>query len=109
MNNFCLVYITVPTPEVGEKIARSLLEANLIACANLVKGVSSFYRWEGKMETLEECLLLVKSEMQLFPKLEQKVKELHPYDCPALVVLPIEEGSADFLKWVEKETTQNIR
>ena len=98
MSVLCLVYITVPTPEMGEKIAHALLEENLIACANLVKGVSSFYRWEGKMETSDECLLLLKSQMLLFPKIKQKVKELHPYDCPAIVALPIENASGEFLK-----------
>ncbi len=102
-STFCLLYITTADHEEAESIARALLEARLIACANLLPGMVSFYRWEGMIRQSSECVLLVKTTQALAEKVTDTVKSLHSYDCPCVVALPVEGGNAAFLSWIEGE------
>lgn len=100
-----LVLVNVP-PAAANDVARGLVERRLAACVNVVPGVTSFYRWEGKLTEDSECTLLVKTRAALMEELTRAVKELHPYTVPEVIALPIQsgEGNADYLQWVLDET-----
>ncbi len=99
-----LVYITAADRKAARRLATTLLRERLIACANLVGPIEAHYWWQGKMETARECLLLAKTRAALAKKVIARVKELHSYETPCIVTLPLTAGDPDFLKWIEKET-----
>jgi periplasmic divalent cation tolerance protein len=84
----------------AEKMSRTLLEERLIACANIVDPVVSFFRWKGNVDCANECLVVMKSRRDLFMTLEKRVKALHSYEVPEILALPIVEGSVDYLSWM---------
>jgi len=90
---------TCGSAEEAEKVAGALVERNLAACVNVVPGVRSFYRWQGKIEDDPEHLLIIKTSEDKLAALEAAVTELHSYDCPELVVLPVAGGSDAYLSW----------
>ena len=94
-----LVLVTVSSVEEGMKIARALVEKQLAACVNLLPDHTSIYRWEGKIETASEHLLLIKSAKELWESLQAEVKTLHSYECPEIVALRAEEIEAGYAKW----------
>ena len=96
-----IVIMTASKKEEAVKIVRSLLEERLIACANIMDSVSSFFWWQGKIEEEKEVLVIMKSHESLFKKLTLKVTELHSYDIPELLALPIVEGSQSYLDWMK--------
>ncbi|MFH0924143.1 MAG: divalent-cation tolerance protein CutA [bacterium] len=98
-----LILSTCPENEV-EKIANNLLEEKLIACVNVINGISSRYWWKGKIEKETEALLLMKTKDSLIENLISRIKELHSYEVPEVVVLDIEKGNPDYLKWIEEVT-----
>ena len=98
---YCVVFITTPVDKAKE-IATFIVENKLGACVNVVKEVNSVYWWEGKMEDDKEGLLIVKTTLEKFPSLKEKVKEIHPYCVPEIIALPIVDGNEDYLKWVEE-------
>ena len=99
-----IVLITAKDNSEAEKIARSLIEQKLIACANIVPGVKSFFRWEGKADNANEVLLILKTKKNLFKRVEKAVKALHSYEVPEIIALPIIEGHRPYLKWVNEST-----
>nr|7L85_A Chain A, BG505 SOSIP-T33-31A [Human immunodeficiency virus 1]7L85_D Chain D, BG505 SOSIP-T33-31A [Human immunodeficiency virus 1]7L85_F Chain F, BG505 SOSIP-T33-31A [Human immunodeficiency virus 1]7L85_H Chain H, BG505 SOSIP-T33-31A [Human immunodeficiency virus 1]7L85_J Chain J, BG505 SOSIP-T33-31A [Human immunodeficiency virus 1]7L85_L Chain L, BG505 SOSIP-T33-31A [Human immunodeficiency virus 1]7L85_N Chain N, BG505 SOSIP-T33-31A [Human immunodeficiency virus 1]7L85_P Chain P, BG505 SO len=99
-----VVLITVPSALVAVKIAHALVEERLAACVNIVPGLTSIYREEGSVVSDHELLLLVKTTTDAFPKLKERVKELHPYEVPEIVALPIAEGNREYLDWLRENT-----
>jgi len=104
MSHFIVVLVTCGSEEEALKIARALVEEGLAACANLVSPVRSIYRWEGKICDDREWLLIIKTQLERFTPLEEKVKSLHSYSIPEIISLPILEGSSSYLEWVRKMT-----
>jgi periplasmic divalent cation tolerance protein len=104
MSEFILVFVTCGSEEEALKIAHSLVEERLAACVNLVSPVRSIYRWEGKIWDEKEWILIIKTQKKRFEELEKKVKSLHSYSVPEIIGLPIVEGSASYLKWLEETT-----
>jgi periplasmic divalent cation tolerance protein len=100
-----IVFITVPTLEVGQQIANILVESNLAACVNIVPGVTSIYHWQGEVEQADELLLIAKTRTTLFDKLATAIKRIHPYDVPEVVAMPIIAGSNEYLAWINDETS----
>lgn len=98
------VYVTVPSREVGHKLAAGLVEAKLAACVNIIPGVESVYWWEGKVNTDSELLLMIKTRQTLVPQLTAWVKGNHPYDECEVISVPITGGSASYLKWLFDST-----
>lgn len=92
--------MTTGNKEEAKKIVRTLLEERLIACANIIDSVSSFFWWQGKIENDKEFLVLMKSHEDLFKKLSERVIELHSYDVPEILALSIVNGSQDYLDWL---------
>lgn len=100
----CFVYITVSDREEARRLAHALVEGRLAACANIFEGMTSVYRWEGAVQESGEAVLIAKTREELVPALTEKVKELHSYDCPCVVSLPLTGGSEEFLAWIASET-----
>ncbi|MDH3212597.1 MAG: divalent-cation tolerance protein CutA [Myxococcales bacterium] len=100
-----VVLITVPDGETGAGLARALVQERLAACVNLVPGVRSFYRWEGKVQDDTELLLLVKTRADRIAALASRVRDLHPYELPEVLELAAVGGSAAYLDWVRAEAS----
>lgn len=98
--NFIIVLVTTANKAEAEKISQALLKEKLIACSNIITPVSSFFHWTSKVEKAEECLILMKSRMDLFAELNERLKELHSYEVPEVLALPIVGGSKAYLDWM---------
>lgn len=101
-----LCLTTVPDAETGERLATRLVEERLIACANLVPGLTSIYRWRGAVERESELLMLMKTPARLLERLEERLGELHPYETPEFLALPVEAGAEAYCRWVMQETIE---
>ena len=104
MTDYVLILITASSEKEGEKIAHALVKEKLAACANMVSGMKSVFRWKGEISAEHEVLLLVKTKNRLFEKLKKRVRELHSYEVPEIIALPILAGFEEYLGWVGKET-----
>jgi periplasmic divalent cation tolerance protein len=104
MTDTLVVLVTAPSAETAAGIARALVEERLAACGNVVPGLRSLYRWEGKVHDDAEALLILKTTRSRFPALRDRVLALHPYEAPEVLALPVEEGSEKYLAWVRAET-----
>lgn len=100
-NKIELILCTCPDRETAEKIARHLVESRLSACVNILPGVTSVYSWKGQLETAEEHLLLIKSNSDRYAYVEQAIRDLHPYELPEIISLPVERGFSDYLSWID--------
>ena len=98
------VYITAKNVREAKKIGRELVRSRLTACANILEGMQSVYRWKDKMEEARETVLIVKTRFALADKVIRKVKAMHSYSCPCVIVLPIVKGNPDYLRWIMEET-----
>jgi len=99
--SYNIVIMTAPNKEEAVKIVHTLLEERLIACANIMDHVSSFFWWQGKIEDEKEVLVIMKSHENLFKKLSKRAMELHSYDTPEILALPIVNGSQSYLDWMK--------
>jgi len=98
-----LIYITTKNKAEAERIGRILVEERLAACVNIIDGMNSIYRWEGKLMQDTETVLIAKTVQDKVSVLTERVKALHSYDCPCVVALPIHDGNESFLDWVAEE------
>jgi len=103
LNNFIQVITTAGKKDDAEKIAKILVEKRLAGCVQIVGPISSTYWWKKKIETDEEWLCFIKSDENLFEKIEKAIKEVHPYETPEIIALPIIKGSKEYLKWLNDE------
>ncbi|MGF1509564.1 MAG: divalent-cation tolerance protein CutA [Myxococcota bacterium] len=94
--------VTAPAASATD-LARSLVDQRAAACVNVLPGAVSVYRWNDAMHEDPEVLLVVKTTRARFPKLERAILELHPYDCPEILALPVAEGHAAYLDWLGRE------
>lgn len=99
------LYMTAGSPQEGLRIARALVEERLVACANLLPGVTSIYRWEGRIHEDPEVALVAKTTSARVAAVTDRVRALHSYDCPCVVALPILGGNPEFLDWIRTETS----
>ena len=97
----CIVTVTAGSTSEAESLARALVNERLAACCSIISNVSSVYWWEDAVQHDEETLLLCKTWRELFPRMESRVRELHSYDVPEIVAMPVVEGSAPYLAWME--------
>jgi periplasmic divalent cation tolerance protein len=97
-----IVLTTWPDVEKARAAGRILVEEKLAACANLVPAVESIYRWEGKVETAGEVLMLLKTTIARYQMLETRVRALHPYEVPEVISLRVTDGLPAYLRWVEQ-------
>ncbi len=100
MNTLLLVLVTFPDADKARQIGTIMVESQLAACVNLVPGVESLYRWEGKVETSQEVLAIFKTTPGAWPVFEQRLRALHPYEVPEIVALAPEKVSEAYAEWV---------
>jgi periplasmic divalent cation tolerance protein len=96
-----IVLTTTGTAEEAERLARTLVDERLAACATLIPGAVSIYRWQGEVESASETMLLIKTSIELLATLESRLNELHSYEAPEFLVLPVESGSNTYLNWLK--------
>ena len=101
-----VVLTTCNSQEQGAHLARHLIEHHLAACVNILPGARSFYRWKGEIEQAEEVVLLIKSRRDVFENLREAIGQLHSYEIPELIALPVVDGSEAYLSWLDRELTQ---
>jgi periplasmic divalent cation tolerance protein len=99
-----LVITTFPDAPTGRLIGTALVEEKLAACVNLLPKVESFFFWKGEKQKSTEVLALLKTSEQAYPKLEARLNELHPYDVPEVIAIPVVRGLEAYVKWVEERT-----
>ena len=104
MSDYIVVLITTSTREEGEKIVSTLVDEKLAACGNIIEGLTSIFFWEEKICKETEALLMIKTKKSLFERLSARVKEIHSYDVPEVIALPVTAGSEEYLDWVKKST-----
>lgn len=102
-----MVYITCPDEVVAEHISQGLLEAHLIACANIFPVIISMYHWEGKIQKSSEIAVWCKTTQQKVDVVKDWVLKHHPYSCPCILVLPITDGNPQFIDWIKKEVQKD--
>jgi len=107
MSEFVVVFVTVGSADEGDRLARALVESRLAACVNRVRAVQSIYRWQGKIESSDEELLIVKTRRDLFERLKEKIQQLHSYQVPEIIALPIIEGNENYLRWLDEELAES--
>ncbi|HXD72651.1 MAG TPA: divalent-cation tolerance protein CutA [Vicinamibacterales bacterium] len=102
MPDAVLVLSTLPDDPSAERIARTLVDEKLAACVNLFSPMTSVYRWKGAVESGTERQIVIKTSRALVGALERRLKELHPYELPEFLVLPIDDGSSEYLRWLDE-------
>ena len=98
-----IILTTAGSHEEARKIANALVERKLAACVNIVAQIESIYRWEGKVESAEEWLLIIKTTSGAFDRVRDAIQELHSYDLPECISISIDDGSAEYLRWIDAE------
>ncbi|MBS2000852.1 MAG: divalent-cation tolerance protein CutA [Candidatus Obscuribacterales bacterium] len=98
-----IIVLVTCQPDDASKLATDLVSERLAACVNVLPGVTSIYRWQDKVEKDSETLLLIKSHRDLFNRLEARIKELHKYDVPEILSLPIEAGHGPYMNWLNAQ------
>ncbi|WP_431064903.1 divalent-cation tolerance protein CutA [Methylotuvimicrobium sp.] len=101
MSNHIILFCTCPDQNTASSIAQTLIGENLAACANIFPGLTSVYRWQDQIETDQECLLLVKTRRDIYPQVEQRIQEAHPYELPEIVAVSVEHALPEYLKWID--------
>lgn len=102
--NFIVIYVTCADAAEAEKISGTLLDARLIACANVLAPHTAHYNWKGKRERGSEVAVIMKTRAELFDKACDAILELHSYECPCIASWPLTAGHAPFLEWIAAET-----
>jgi periplasmic divalent cation tolerance protein len=105
MTDKIVVLTTCAAEDDAERMARALIAGRLAACVSVVPGVRSFYRWKGEIESSAEFLLVIKTSRDLFGALEREMKQLHPYEVPELIALPVVAGAENYLNWLQGNLT----
>jgi periplasmic divalent cation tolerance protein len=103
-----LIYSTFPSAEEAERIGGVLVERGLAACVNIFPGMTAIYMWEGKRERGSEAAMIIKTRGSLASQVVAEAKKLHPYTNPALLVLPVSDGSEDFMRWIAEQTAKPV-
>lgn len=104
MNEEIVIFITASSKEEAQKIGGNLVELKLAACANILSPIQSIFRWQGKVCDEPEVLMILKSVKSNLDIIIEKVKQLHSYDVPEIIALPIIAGSDEYLNWIKEET-----
>jgi periplasmic divalent cation tolerance protein len=103
---YCVVLVTASSQEEGEAIANALVEGKMAACVTLLP-VHSIYTWQGQVHKEQEWQLAIKTNLAQFPLLEQKIRELHSYEVPEIIALPVVAGSAPYLQWISESVKKH--
>jgi len=99
-----LVFTTLPNADAALELARNLVQERLAACANIMPAIRSIYKWQGKIQDENEVLVLLKTKHDQFERLKSRILELHPYEVPEVLAIPVEQGYGAYLEWLTRET-----
>jgi periplasmic divalent cation tolerance protein len=102
MTDARLVLSTAGSQDEAQKIAQALVERRLAACVNVIPQIESIYRWQGKVESAQEWLLLIKTTAERLSGVQEAIRELHSYELPECIAITIEDGSVPYLQWIEQ-------
>jgi periplasmic divalent cation tolerance protein len=100
--SFIIIFITTPTEKEAQKISDKLLKEKLVACTNIIKNVDSRFWWKNKIESANEILLTAKTDLKFLNDIVKIVKQLHSYEVPEIIALPIIDANKDYLEWIKK-------
>lgn len=101
---FRLIYVTASSQEEAARIGRTLVQERLVACVNIIPGMTSLYWWDGAIQEDQETVLIAKTRTEHVPAIVERVKAVHSYECPCVLALPIDDGNPGFLDWIRRET-----
>jgi periplasmic divalent cation tolerance protein len=104
LEKLCIVYVTASNKDEAVNIAEELVLRRLVACANVIDKITSFYWWEGQRQNNEESVIMLKTKESLLPELKEAIKELHSYSCPCIEAIPVIDTSEDYANWIISET-----
>lgn len=103
-----LAFVTAPDADTARGLVRTLVEEEIIACGNILPGVTSYFRWKGVVECESEVLCVLKTTAEAAPRLIERVPELHPYDVPEVLIFPVESGHAPYLNWISESVKHGV-
>ena len=101
-----VVFVTASSNEEAEKLGRMIVESRLAACANLVSGMRSIFRWDNQVSVENECLMIIKTTQERYSELETVIRQHHSYAVPEIIALPVVAGSVSYLDWIRSETSK---
>jgi periplasmic divalent cation tolerance protein len=104
MTDALLVLTTLPTADAAAQVAKAVVGERLAACANILPALRSIYRWEDKIQDENEVLVLLKTQKTHLARLTARILELHPYEVPEVLAIPVEQGHPAYLEWIARET-----
>lgn len=105
MSAYVVCLVTIDDIDKAVQMAKTLVNKRLVACVNVMSEIRSIYSWQGRVCDEKEWLMIMKTRRELFPELQAAVKELHPYDVPEIISLPIDQGLPEYLRWVDESTS----
>lgn len=100
--NYQIIFCTCPDQQSATKLAHLLINQNLAACVNLLPGLTSVYRWQNKIETADEYLLLIKTRSDFYSSIAELIKSHHPYELPEIIAVTVDNGAPDYLQWIDQ-------
>ena len=103
MLKYSILYVVFSSKEVAQQIAKLAIENKLVACANLLPGMTSIYQWQGKMEVRNECVALLKTLTSKVEEASDFIASIHQYECPCIIAIPVESGNKIYLDWLEQQ------
>ena len=104
MNEYIVIFCTVPSKDDGSRIGNALVKNKLAACVNIIGGLTSIYEWKGELCNDEECQMIIKSRKEKFKAIKKEIVSLHPYELPEIISLPIIDGLEPYLDWIKENT-----
>lgn len=104
-NQHLIVLCTVPDREAADSLAQALVDEGLAACVNIVPNITSVYRWQKQVESDDELLLVIKTSARAYGRLEGRITDLHPYELPEIIAVPIQAGLHGYLSWIDESVT----
>ena len=99
-----VLYVTAASNDEAVRIGRIVVDEKLAACANVIPAITSIFRWNGALQEETESVVLIKTRNDLVERATQRIKDIHGYECPCVVALPITGGNSEFLDWIDSET-----
>lgn len=100
--DYCIVFVTIGNYEQARQMGRTLVSEQLIACCNIIPGLTSVFGWQGTVTEAQEYLLLLKTACRLLPEVEARISELHPYDVPEIISVGMEKSSLPYMQWMQQ-------
>jgi periplasmic divalent cation tolerance protein len=104
VKEYIAIFVTCSSKNEAKKIVKNLLNSKLVACANIFEGVKSFFWWKGKVHKAIEAFIIIKTVKRNFPIVRKRIKEIHSYEVPEIIALPIVEGEKNYLGWISEST-----